>query len=572
MIAAHAQTLARRGKGKAVAMQNAADALARLSQTSADNKAMIVAAGAHKGLVALLGGNSADGKASAAEALRSLSRNDAVTRAIVAEGAVSPLVALARDGSDGAKASAAGALCNISGCDHVGNRIEIVAAGGIDVLISLARDGGLGAKNALHALGNLAVEIAEAGGIDVLISLARDGGRGAEGAAIALCNLATKNVENRIKIAEAGGIEVLVTQLVALARDGSDGTKTKAARDLRDISRDSDENVIKVVQAGGIEVLVALARDGGDGAKELAAHALWEISRDKSENAVKIVQAGGIDVLIALARDGGDGDGGKLVRACAAAVLKDLSCDDEAKVALVVADVIPLLLDIARNGRGMETESIKTALWRLGVDVDKSDLSNAEIRGIPLLFKLSRDGSASIKKQAEDALRTLMVNDEYESAIDLSKAEAELKVADAAVDEARSRRDDRVRESAKAASLRNDAEAALKRAEAAAAEARLLRDDWLRTQKRRAPGEGRRARAPAREEAADGSRDLRHLPRRAALHGPLSMRARLPLRRVRRHARIVPDLLRGRRQPGRDHPLLEPKRHYPRLPPPRRRR
>ena len=323
-IAAHAQTLARRGKGKAGAMQQAAKTLRKLSERSDANKALIVAAGAVKGLVALLGGNSADGKESAARALQSLASTKAAKETIVREGAISPLV--------------------------------------------------------------------------------------------------------------------------------------------------------------------ALVRDGGRRAKESAADALYEISTVKSENAVKIVQAGGIEVLIALARYGADDDDarGSYLAACAVCYL---SSYDETKVALVIADAIPLLLDIVRNDLTVVKLWIVRALGQLGVDVrvdvkqfDKSNLSKAEIRGIPLLFKLARDGSPSVKKQAEDLLRTLVVNDEYAPAIEASKAEAELKVADAAVDEARSLRDDRVRESAKAASLRDDAEAALKRADAAVDEARSRRDDWLRFQ------------------------------------------------------------------------------------------
>ena len=322
-IAAHVQTLARRGKGKAGAMKQAAKTLRKLSERSDANKDLIVAAGAVKGLVALLGGNSADGKESAARALQSLASNKAAKEAMVREGAISPLV--------------------------------------------------------------------------------------------------------------------------------------------------------------------ALARDGGRRAKESAADALYEISTVKSENAVKIVQAGGIEVLIALARDGGDDDyvGASYLAACAVCYL---SSYDETKVALVVADAIPLLLDIVRNDLTSVKLWIVSALEELGVRVDKSSLSlkqafsKAEIRGIPLLFKLARDGSPSVKKQAEDLLRTLVVNDEYAPAIEASKAEAELIVAEAAVDEARSRRDDRVRESAKAASLRDDAEAALKRAEFTASATRSRRDDWLRFQ------------------------------------------------------------------------------------------
>ena len=355
-IAAHVQTLARRGRGKAGAMKQAADALTLLSQASDDNKPLIVAAGAVTGLVALLGGNSADGRASAAGALRPLALNDAAKEAMVAEGVISRLIALARDGGDYAKASAAGALANIS----------------------------------------------------------------------------WNNSENKVKIAEAGGIEVFIS----------------------------------------------VAGEGGRGAVT-AACALFDLSFN-DENKVKIVEAGGIDVLVDILRERVCGRRGGAIQAAGA--LCNLSSNDEAKIALVVADAIPLLLDRARGlYMGALKNHTRQALRRLDMD-DKSELSNAEICGIPLLVKLSRDGSPSVKKRAVDALQTLTANGS-------SKAEAELKVADAAVDEARSRRDDRVRESAKAeaaaakaASLRDDAEAALKRAEFTASATRSRRDDWLRFQ------------------------------------------------------------------------------------------
>ena len=351
-IAAHVQTLARRGRGKAGAMRQAADALARLSQSD-DNKPLIVAAGAVKGLVALLGGNSADGKASAAEALRRLAlNNDAAKEAMVKEGVISQLVALARDGSDVAKASAAGALMNIA-CNSDENKVKI----------------------------------AEAGGIEVLISVARAGGRGMETVAGALLKLSF-----------------------------------------------NDENKVKIAEAGGIEVLISVARDGGRG-METVAGALLNLSFN-DENKVKIVEAGGIDVLVDILRERVCGRRGGAIQAAGA--LCNLSSNDEAKIALVVADAIPLLLDRARGlYLGALKNHTRQALRRLDMD-DKSELSNAEICGIPLLVKLSRDGSPSVKKRAVDALQTLTANGS-------SKAEAELKVADAAVDEARSLRDDRVR-------------------------------------------------------------------------------------------------------------------------------
>ena len=57
--------------------------------------------------------------------------------------------------------------------------------------------------------------------------------------------------------------------------------------------------------SAGIRPLVALARNGTDEQKTRAAHALWTLAFDNADN-VAISQAGGIPALVALARDGTD--------------------------------------------------------------------------------------------------------------------------------------------------------------------------------------------------------------------------------------------------------------------------
>ena len=78
-------------------------------------------------------------------------------------------------------------------------------------------------------------------------------------------------------IAKAGGI----APLVALARGGTDGQKEEAARALRNLACNAD-NQVAIATAGGIPPLVALARDGSDGQMEAAAGALYSLSNNKT--------------------------------------------------------------------------------------------------------------------------------------------------------------------------------------------------------------------------------------------------------------------------------------------------
>ena len=57
--------------------------------------------------------------------------------------------------------------------------------------------------------------------------------------------------------------------------------------------------------SAGVTPLVALARNGTDEQKARAAHALWTLAFDNADN-IAISQAGGIPALVALARDGTD--------------------------------------------------------------------------------------------------------------------------------------------------------------------------------------------------------------------------------------------------------------------------
>ena len=68
-----------------------------------------------------------------------------------------------------------------------------------------------------------------------------------------------------------------IPDLVALARDGSDVGKEKAAGALRNLAM-NDDNQVAIAAAGGIPVLVSLAQDGSVKGKEHAAAALENLA------------------------------------------------------------------------------------------------------------------------------------------------------------------------------------------------------------------------------------------------------------------------------------------------------
>ena len=118
----------------------AADRLGDLAHYDAANRVLIVEAGAIPPLVELLRDGSADAKADAAWALRSLALN-AANRVLIAEaGGIAPLVELLRDGDIYAKHWAADALRSLA-YNNDANAVAIAVAVGFDAVVDLARGG-----------------------------------------------------------------------------------------------------------------------------------------------------------------------------------------------------------------------------------------------------------------------------------------------------------------------------------------------------------------------------------------------------------------------------------------------
>ena len=101
--------------------------------------------------------------------------------------------------------------------------------------------------------------------------------------------------------------EGIITPLVALARNGTDDQKARAAHALWKVARDDDDKVA-ISQAGGITPLVALARDGTDEQKTYATGALRHLAVNADNNvSISRANVGTREKSKKLAGSGGEG-------------------------------------------------------------------------------------------------------------------------------------------------------------------------------------------------------------------------------------------------------------------------
>ena len=191
-------------------------------------------------------------------------------------------------------------------------RNEIVSCGGVPPLISLLLEGDdTGKQHSAAALARLShndpdttMTIGQLGAIGALVELlsGAHGESAQEEGAGALLELA-ELAENRIAITELGGIGPLVALL-----GSSNGTaRERAEGALVRLSIESANRVLIIKQ------LVDMLRGGGEGGEgggpdktvneqeqEQAAAALANLAKDSADNRVSIVDAGGIEPLLAL--------------------------------------------------------------------------------------------------------------------------------------------------------------------------------------------------------------------------------------------------------------------------------
>ena len=95
-----------------------------------------------------------------------------------------------------------------------------------------------------------------------------------------------------------------ISTLIKFVTSGTDAGKENAARALRNLAVNAD-NQIAIATKGGIEPLIALVKSGTDVGKEKAAGALWNLAVN-ADNKIAIATKGGLEPLIALVKSGTD--------------------------------------------------------------------------------------------------------------------------------------------------------------------------------------------------------------------------------------------------------------------------
>ena len=298
------------------AMEQSAGALAKLAASGDDARKMIAKAGGIEPLVALLDGDEANASSlaqqEAAAALSELALLPANTVAIEQAGGISPLVALlcapsfagagetaeeeeARVRTSVAQkkyaAAALGRLSDESAApsqQQQQQQQQQQYGGAPDAAAALSQMGsGVRSRRRLSR----AEVIAEEGAIAPLVKLLHGDRNDAEGpleeAAGALRALASYQ-SNRALITESGGIGPLVSLL------GSDHARAREHAEGA-LVRLSIENANRVLI---IRQLVSMLDDSGTAAQEQAAAALANLARESTDNRVSIVEAGGIPPLL----------------------------------------------------------------------------------------------------------------------------------------------------------------------------------------------------------------------------------------------------------------------------------
>lgn len=126
-----------------------------------------------------------------------------------------------------------------------------------------------------------------------------------EQAAAALANLARDSTDNRVSIVSAGGIP----PLLALMSSGSSGAKENTIEAIVQLANRSRSNQDAIATSGGIPLLVASLTVGGGSNKDsnsantqcsLAASAMWKLAENNTHNKVLIAEAGAIGPLVAM--------------------------------------------------------------------------------------------------------------------------------------------------------------------------------------------------------------------------------------------------------------------------------
>ncbi|CAI9296862.1 unnamed protein product [Lactuca saligna] len=251
--------------------------------------------------------------------------------------------------------------------------------------------------------------LAEAGAIPILVSLLNsEDTLIQENAVTSILNLSIyENNKALIMLAN------VVPSIVQLLRVGTMETRENSAATLFSLSL-ANENKIIIGASGAIPALVNLLENGSNRGKKDAATALFNLCIYQG-NKGRAVRAGIITVLLKMLRDSdsdsgsGSNSGGCMVDE-ALTILSVLASHQEAKVGIVKAGTIPLLIDLMRTGVSRNKENATSILLSLC----KRDSENLEcisrLGAVIPLMELVKNGSERAKRKAESLLGHLQRN------------------------------------------------------------------------------------------------------------------------------------------------------------------
>ncbi|CAN6549572.1 unnamed protein product [Malus baccata var. baccata] len=236
--------------------------------------------------------------------------------------------------------------------------------------------------------------IAEAGAIPVLVNLlTSEDGLTQENAVTSVLNLSIYD-NNKGLIMLAGA----VPSIVQVLRAGSMETKENAAATLFSLSL-ADENKIIIGASGAIPALVELLQNGSTRGKKDASTALFNLCIYQG-NKGRAIRAGIVTALLKMLTDSSMIDE-------ALTIMSVLANHQEAKVAIVKAGTIPVLIDLLRRGLPRNKENAAAILLAL-CKRDKESLACISRLGAVIpLTDLVRSGTVRAKRKATSLLEHL---------------------------------------------------------------------------------------------------------------------------------------------------------------------
>jgi hypothetical protein len=248
--------------------------------------------------------------------------------------------------------------------------------------------------------------IAKAGGISLLIKmLDQHCTLASKLAATSLLIPLAAETANSIAIVEQGAVDLLLDMLY----EESDACKEAAAATMRSLAFVAENRLI-LANDGAIDPLVSILREPASASsKVMAARTLRNLAFNCDDNKLAIANQGGITQLVAMLQPGHvAGEMGQIV---ATGVLQNLAYKIPGNVKLIVeADAMPLLAEILVSGGSAAREAAAGAVRNLATD-DRNCVLAYRSGVLEALIGMHRTNVGACGTAARDALRSIAQND-----------------------------------------------------------------------------------------------------------------------------------------------------------------